>query len=140
MLYTNENGLSRNNSTLQATSTSRNEVKLISTSNFLGREINVEECGDMKRYTKTIKTESSDIHVDFNEYSVYIGKAYDPAMPFLSIKDIELTHDEAKMLLSLLNELYGMKNKETAVFFKISTIELLLILASIAFLFYLFWC
>lgn len=33
--------LSGNNSTLQSASTSRNEAKLISTSNFLGREINV---------------------------------------------------------------------------------------------------
>lgn len=41
MRNTIENGLSGNNSTLQATSTSRNEAKLISTSNFLGREINV---------------------------------------------------------------------------------------------------
>jgi hypothetical protein len=41
MLYTNENGLSGNNSTLQAASASRNEVKLISKSNLLGREINV---------------------------------------------------------------------------------------------------
>lgn len=94
----------------------------------------------MKRYTKTIKTKSSHIRVDFNEHSVYIGKVYDPVMSFLSIKDIELTHDEAKRLLSLFNELYGMKNKETAMFFKISIIELLLILAFIAFLFYLFCC
>lgn len=36
-----ENGLSGNNSTLQAASASRNEVKLISKSNLLGREINV---------------------------------------------------------------------------------------------------
>lgn len=92
----------------------------------------------MEGYTKTIKTESSHIRVDFNEYSVYVGKVYDPAMPFLSIKDIEFTHDEAKRLLSLLNELYGMQNKKTGMFFKISTIELLLILALIAFLFYLF--
>lgn len=41
MQYTNENGLSGNNSTLQTTSASRNEVKLINTSNLLGREINV---------------------------------------------------------------------------------------------------
>lgn len=41
MLYTNENGLSGNNSTLQTASASRNEVKLINTSNLLGREINV---------------------------------------------------------------------------------------------------
>lgn len=41
MLYTNGNGLSGNNSTLQAASASRNEVKLISKSNLLGREINV---------------------------------------------------------------------------------------------------
>ena len=41
MRHLNENGLSGNNSTLQSASTSRNEVKLISTSNFLGREINV---------------------------------------------------------------------------------------------------
>lgn len=39
--HSNENGLSGNNSTLQTMSASRNEVKLISTSNFLGREINV---------------------------------------------------------------------------------------------------
>lgn len=41
MRNTIENGLSGNNSTLQTTSASRNEVKLISASNFLGREINV---------------------------------------------------------------------------------------------------
>lgn len=41
MQYTNENVLLGNNSTHQATLSSRNEVKLISTSNFLGREINV---------------------------------------------------------------------------------------------------
>lgn len=89
----------------------------------------------MERYTKTIKTESSHIRVDFNEYSVYIGKVYDPDMPLLSIKDIEFTHDEARRLLSLLNALYGMQNKKTGMFLNRNTIGLLLILILIAFLF-----